>query len=515
MKFLIVTINKNNSEGLARTIDSLRSQSFSSFRFVVIDGASVDHSLDIIHRNLDLIDYWVSEPDSGIYSAMNKGTASFVRDCQYVVYMNSGDSFYSSETLQLVSDLIDSNASEEPYIIYGHTILRSNSSLHALAFRQCRSFSYINVNMPMHHQSVYFPLSILGETPYNESYRMAGDYELVARLHSLGHRFLIFDYPLSVFNQYGLSYSACMQRVGDLELRRIKRNIFQKSPVLCLIDSLALRSLNSIREYPSLFAALYQTCLTLLSSLRGFILGLRKIISFNAYLNVQSPGNLVLPSVEHHDVLSFLVKKGVAQVIDIGANRGQFFLETAAAIVDLRYIGFEPLPDVYSTLLRTVSSRSLPFNPILINALLSDRRSTLSFNVTRKKDCSSYLEPLQSSAPSRLQSAQSKVSSLLIDSTLLDDYTDYISMEHDTLVKLDVQGSELDVLKGGETLLRLESVKWIYCEMSEVVHYKGQCLLGDLVPWLRARGFFLYSLHNTNFRSDGLLAYCDALFKRI
>ena len=99
--FLIVTINKNNGDGLRRTITSVAKQSYANYLFAVIDGCSSDHSIEVA-RLSPCIDYFISEKDSGIYEAMNKGTSPLLFLCNYVVYMNSGDEFYSSATLQMV-----------------------------------------------------------------------------------------------------------------------------------------------------------------------------------------------------------------------------------------------------------------------------------------------------------------------------------------------------------------------------------------------------------------------------
>lgn len=110
MKFSIITINYNNCEGLRRTLESVVSQTFRDFEYIVIDGGSTDGSKELIEQYADRIDYWVSEPDKGIYNAMNKGIA--VAKGVYCNFMNSGDSFVDSSVLdklvkeRLVSDII-------------------------------------------------------------------------------------------------------------------------------------------------------------------------------------------------------------------------------------------------------------------------------------------------------------------------------------------------------------------------------------------------------------------------
>ena len=100
----IVTINYNNLEGLKRTIDSVISQSYDDFEFILIDGLSVDGSLEYIQQiNFSKLSHVISEKDSGIYEAMNKGLRL---SCgEYIQFLNSGDLLLSTNTLYEVSEV--------------------------------------------------------------------------------------------------------------------------------------------------------------------------------------------------------------------------------------------------------------------------------------------------------------------------------------------------------------------------------------------------------------------------
>ena len=97
MKYSIITVNFNNKEGLRKTIESVIHQSFCDFEYIVIDGGSTDGSMDIIKEYESHINYWVSEPDKGIYNAMNKGILKAQGD--YINFMNSGDCLYDNNVL--------------------------------------------------------------------------------------------------------------------------------------------------------------------------------------------------------------------------------------------------------------------------------------------------------------------------------------------------------------------------------------------------------------------------------
>lgn len=98
-KLSIVTINYNNLEGLKRTVESIVNQTWQEFEYIVIDGGSTDGSANYIESQSKYIDYWVSEPDKGIYNAMNKGIAKATGE--YLLFLNSGDHLYSSTVLEI------------------------------------------------------------------------------------------------------------------------------------------------------------------------------------------------------------------------------------------------------------------------------------------------------------------------------------------------------------------------------------------------------------------------------
>jgi len=96
-KISIITINYNNLDGLKRTIESVVNQTWKEFEYIVIDGGSTDGSFAYIESQTKDIDYWVSEPDKGIYNAMNKGIARAKGD--YLIFLNSGDHFVDDKAL--------------------------------------------------------------------------------------------------------------------------------------------------------------------------------------------------------------------------------------------------------------------------------------------------------------------------------------------------------------------------------------------------------------------------------
>jgi glycosyltransferase involved in cell wall biosynthesis/peptidoglycan/xylan/chitin deacetylase (PgdA/CDA1 family) len=102
-KLSIITINLNNAEGLRKTIESVVAQTFTDYEYIIVDGASTDSSIETIQQFDDSMIqhlYWISEPDSGVYEAMNKGIR--MAKGEYLLFLNSGDFLVNKEVLKEV-----------------------------------------------------------------------------------------------------------------------------------------------------------------------------------------------------------------------------------------------------------------------------------------------------------------------------------------------------------------------------------------------------------------------------
>lgn len=98
MLISIITINYNNLNGLKRTIESVVQQTWQEFEYIIIDGGSEDGSVEYLKSQTNNIDFWVSEPDLGVYNAMNKGIDKAIGE--YLLFLNSGDCFISETVLK-------------------------------------------------------------------------------------------------------------------------------------------------------------------------------------------------------------------------------------------------------------------------------------------------------------------------------------------------------------------------------------------------------------------------------
>lgn len=162
MKYSIITINYNHKVGLQRTIESVISQKYTDFEYIIIDGGSSDGSIDIIKQYAFGITYWVSEKDNGVYHAMNKGVAKAKGD--YLIFMNSGDCFHSPEALNAVElyqeDIVCGQVSTFPSGHHKPTI-----SLVDL----------MRISLP--HQAMFIKRELLIKHPYDEKYKILSDWK--------------------------------------------------------------------------------------------------------------------------------------------------------------------------------------------------------------------------------------------------------------------------------------------------------------------------------------------------
>lgn len=206
MKLTIITVNFNNPEGLERTIQSVASQTVPPFEYIIVDGASTKGDVDIIRKYRNYITKWVSEKDTGIYNAMNKGVNMATGD--YCLFLNSGDTLYDSNVCKIILSLqADVDFIEGRVYTQGHFSIPNKK--YTLA-------TFLWERNP-YHQASLISRKMLLKSPYDESYRIAGDLAFnVLNLILNECTFLSIDLVISNYEGGGVS-----QTVNhDEEIRR-------------------------------------------------------------------------------------------------------------------------------------------------------------------------------------------------------------------------------------------------------------------------------------------------------
>jgi len=199
MKLSIITINKNNSSGLEKTIQSVINQTCNDFEYIVIDGNSTDESVEIIKKYGSRINYWVSEPDTGIYNAMNKG----IREAQgeYCLFLNSGDWLISPATLQDVfNETRDITAAD---IFYSDINLTDGARIE---FPDNLSIIHL-IKHHINHQNSLIKRSLFYEHGfYNEDLNIVSDAEFfLYELWKYKSNFVHIKTCISVYDVHGIS----------------------------------------------------------------------------------------------------------------------------------------------------------------------------------------------------------------------------------------------------------------------------------------------------------------------
>ncbi len=202
IKFSIITINYNDKRGLEKTLGSLQTQSCKDYEHIVIDGGSTDGSVEVIKRYEAGITYWVSEPDKGIYNALNKGLR--MARGEYVNCMNAGDMFASPDVLQ---QIVDEKIPKSVGLIYGDTIFAEPDGRQTYQVPDpfWQSKEYIH-GMGICHQSIYVRRDLAQSHPFDEKrYRILADFDAMQRIYAEGVTTYYIPKPFTVFDRGGLS----------------------------------------------------------------------------------------------------------------------------------------------------------------------------------------------------------------------------------------------------------------------------------------------------------------------
>jgi len=192
-KISIITVSKNNLKGLFNTYNSLIRQNNFQFEWIVIDGASTDGtSAWFSNSTFPFKVKYVSEEDSGIYDAMNKG----VKLCEgkYVLFLNSGDILYDINVIGKIIGTINDLPNVE-LILAGFSYCGRNRLSRPLWWRYW--------SLPTSHQSIIYKKSIFAEFSFNINFRFAGDYDHFLRIYPLINNFLRVRYITSINEKYG------------------------------------------------------------------------------------------------------------------------------------------------------------------------------------------------------------------------------------------------------------------------------------------------------------------------
>jgi hypothetical protein len=198
----IVTIHLDNFEGLHRTLESLRpTLGHPNVRWIVVDGGSSHPNPDeqrLMDAVSEMADVFISEHDRGIYDAMNKGTDRTVEG--YLLYLNAGDELHPHFDWNDLGTQLEGSKADMVWGVCHErypngTLVRIHNRSPALAW----------YGMPANHQNILFRRDRIGDQPYDTSYRILADYDLVSKILKSGGRVQRTAMPIAIFDRGGLS----------------------------------------------------------------------------------------------------------------------------------------------------------------------------------------------------------------------------------------------------------------------------------------------------------------------
>lgn len=228
----IVTVVFNGEKVLEKTIQSVISQTYESIEYIIVDGASSDDSLNIIRKYDDLIEYWVSEKDSGIYDAMNKAI-DLVRG-ELIFFLNAGDTLFEANTVENIAKICEPNNS-----VYGNVLFYQSQKIYDGKFSKLKL-----LHKNICHQSIFYNNHFLRKNKFDLHYSTLADYAINIKLFR-GKAPKYEDIIIANYDQNGKSST-------NLDLLFIKeKKILIKDNFgwLYYLTYIVLRKLNNLKNY--------------------------------------------------------------------------------------------------------------------------------------------------------------------------------------------------------------------------------------------------------------------------
>ena len=237
----IVTVTKNCISTIGNTLNSVRSIKNPSIEYIVIDGASVDGTLELIRRENSLVDILVSEADTGIYNAMNKGIDR--ASGKYILFMNGDDQIVPKEFNQIVSRLREGDSD----IYCAKTLAPGNDELNELLVVNQWLLPFFNT---VPHPSSFVRSDVLGRYKFREDLRIASDYDLFLRLFIARKSFQKIDVVSAIHYRSGASSNSIL---SSIEVNRIRKErlgiIFYLTEFLLFINRSVKKFWDQIKRH--------------------------------------------------------------------------------------------------------------------------------------------------------------------------------------------------------------------------------------------------------------------------
>ena len=218
-KISIITVVYHAADTIEQTIRSVVEQDYPNIEYIIIDGGSTDGTLDVIKKYEDRIAYWVSEPDKGIYDAMNKGLSTATGD--YIYYLGADDCLYDTAVISKIVSCLKSEA--EPDVLCGAVMMVDPVYRIEKVYRSFFSEEAVLSGYNAPHQGMFVRRAILNQHPFDTNYRVAADYKNFLTFYYLDSNIILrqTDLIVAYYANDGVSGSEievqCMEYIRALQ----------------------------------------------------------------------------------------------------------------------------------------------------------------------------------------------------------------------------------------------------------------------------------------------------------
>jgi glycosyltransferase involved in cell wall biosynthesis len=215
-KITIITVVYNAVSTLEETILSVINQNFDDFEYIIVDGGSTDGTIDVIKKYQDKITRWVSEPDNGIYDAMNKGIE--LSKGEFIYFIGGDDVLLDKQVLKNVrTHLLD-----ELKVYYGNVLFKKRDVIYDGKFNSLKI-----VTRNISHQSIFYPREIFEKYSFDTKYKIFADYELNLKLYgNSSYSFVYMPITIALFDDEGSSGSNVLDSCFERDRFEIIKNNF-------------------------------------------------------------------------------------------------------------------------------------------------------------------------------------------------------------------------------------------------------------------------------------------------
>lgn len=203
LKISIITVSFNSAALIEESIKSVLNQTYSSIEYLIIDGGSTDGTVEIIERYKGSIDYFVSEPDRGLYDAMNKGIRAATGDALF--FLNSDDTFCDERVLGDAAEAFDNNPDVD--VIFGNQIFDFGGGKKAIKKQKFEDVRERLARNNIQHQTMFTRKEIFDVTGgFSQKYRIVSDYEWILKTFLVNKcSYVYIDRDISIMSTQGLS----------------------------------------------------------------------------------------------------------------------------------------------------------------------------------------------------------------------------------------------------------------------------------------------------------------------